>query len=198
MRRVLQKLRELMRQGHSIWVGLFASALIVSIALSLPGPKTCSGQEALKKWLPKLPKRRYVSDKHVVESLVESLKLRKRELARKEQELIAARRSLEELQQRLKAMMAKMQEQQDKIKALLKKAEAQKQARIDNLVSVYGTMNAKSAATALIELFKHDRLLVSTLIRSLDRRRAAAILDAITASSPEVAAEITRRVGRYR
>ena len=109
-----------------------------------------------------------------------------------------ARKSLEELEQRLKKQMAAIQKLQEETRQLLAQAEAKKQMRIDSLVSLYGTMSSQNAAAALLALFKKDEALVAAVFNALDKKRAAAILDAVTASSPTVAAEITRRIGRYR
>lgn len=185
------------------WAGPSIGLLIVLAALALLSASTCSGQnsvEGFKKWLRKGPEpteARYSSDKRAVESMLEALQLRQEELLKKEQEIETARKSLEELQERLKQQMASIKEMKDAVEELLKKAEAQKQERIDGLVSLYGTMNAQNAASALLELFAKDPSLVSAIFQALDKKRAATILDAITATSPSVAAEITMRVGKF-
>jgi len=185
------------------WAGPSIGLLIVLAALALLSASVCSGQnsvEGLKKWLHKGPaeptEAKYSSDKRAVESMLEALRLRQEELLKKEQEIETARKSLEELQERLKQQMASIKEMKDAAEELLKKAEAQKQERIDGLVSLYGTMNAQNAASALVELFAKDPSLVSAIFQALDKKRAASILDAITATSPSVAADITMRVGK--
>ncbi len=190
---------------RSSWAGLSLGVLlIVLVVLLLQSATVCSGQnsmDSIKKWLRKSPKptgARYSSDKRAVESMLEALRLREDELLKKEQEIQAERKSLEELQERLKQQMASIKEMKDAVEGLLKRAEAQKQERIDSLVSLYGTMNAQNAASALLALFKEDPSLVGVVFRFLDKKRAAIILDAITATSPSIAAEITMRVARYR
>jgi flagellar motility protein MotE (MotC chaperone) len=185
------------------WAGPSIGLLIVLAALALLSASICSGQnsvEGLKKWLHKSPQpteARYSPDKRAVESMLEALQLRQEELLKKEQEMETARKSLEELQERLKQQMASIKEMKDAVEELLKKAESQKQERIDGLVSLYGTMNSQNAASALLELFAKDPSLVSAIFQALDKKRAATILDAITATSPSVAAEITMRVGKF-
>ena len=190
---------------RSSWAGLsLCVLLIVVVVILLQSAAVGGGQNSVdgfKEWLRKSPKPtgvKYSSDKRAVESMLEALRLRQEELLEKEQEIEAARKSLEELQERLKKQMASIKEMKDAADELLKKAKSQQQERIDSLVSLYGTMNPQNAAAALMELFKKDQSLVATIFRSLNKKRAGIILDAITATSPSVSAEITMRVGRYR
>ncbi|MBN2209344.1 MAG: hypothetical protein JW759_08625 [Candidatus Coatesbacteria bacterium] len=186
------------------WAGPSIGLLVGLVALALLSASTCSGQnsvEGFKKWLLKGPAEptevRYSSDKRAVESMLEALQLRQEEVLKKEQEVETARQSLEELQERLKQQMASIKEMKDAVEELLKRAEAHKQERMDSLVSLYGTMNAQNAASALLELFTKDPSLVSAIFQALDKKRAATILDAITVTSPSVAADITMRVGKF-
>jgi len=190
---------------RSSWAGLSLGVLLIALViLLLQSATVCSGQNSMdsfKEWLRKSPKptgSRFSSDKRAVESMLEALRLREEDLSKKEQEIDAARKSLEELRERLKQQMASIKEMKAAVEELLKRAEAQKQERIDSLVSLYGTMNSQNAALALLELFKKDSSLVARIFQSLNKKRAAIILDAITATSPSIAAEITLRVGRYR
>ena len=186
---------------RSSWAGIL---LIVFMIFLIQSAGVCGSEnsvDSIKKWLRKGPKptgTMYSSDKRAVESMLEALRLREEELLKKEQELAAERKSLEELQERLKQQMASIKEAKDAVEELLKRAETQKQVRLDSLVSLYGTMNSQSAASALLELYKKDPPLVALVFQSLNKKRAAIILDAITAKSPSIAAEITMRVGRYR
>ena len=185
--------------GRTTCLGLVICLL--GALLCLEGGNLSIGQDALKKWLPKLSKEnttQYTTDKRIIEKMLAELKLREEEISRKEQELEAARKSLEELEASLRERMSEIRKLQEDTKQLLKKAEAEKEVRISSLVALCGTMTSQNAALMLLELFKKDKELVTAVFVSLDKKRAASILDEITTSSPQTAAEITRRVGRQR
>lgn len=187
--------------NQGVWIGLSALALLVALSLSLHRPAVCGvGEDGLKRLLQIAPKQSmsFSSDKRVVESMLETLRIREEELARREQELEASRLSLHELEQRLKEQMATIKKIKEETESLLKQAEAEKQTKIDSLVALYGTMNSQNSAAALLELFKEDKALVAAVFEALNKRRAASILDAITVASPKVAAEITMLIGRHR
>jgi len=191
--------------GRGLWVRLSLGVLIISLLMLFQSTSVCGstkpGVDKIKQWLhrgPKLTGATTSADKRAVESMLETLRLRQDELNRKEQELAEARKSLEELKTRLKKQMASIKEIRDSAEELLSKLEGKKQERIDSLVSLYGTMNAQNAASALLEVFKKDPSLVAALLQAMNKKRAAIILDGITAKSPDVAAEITVRVGKYR
>ncbi len=191
---------------RGFWVRLSLGVLIISLLMLFQGTSVCGdtkpGVDKIKQWLQKgRPKPTGVTssaDKRAVESMLETLRLRQEELDNKEQELAEARKSLDQLRAQLTKQMASIKEIKQSAEDLLTKLEAKKQERIDSLVSLYGTMNAQNAASALLEVFKKDPSLVATLFQAMNKKRAAIILDGITATSPEVTAEITMRVGKYR
>ncbi|HUT03948.1 MAG TPA: hypothetical protein VM163_08680 [bacterium] len=187
------------------WVRLSLVVLIVSLLMLFESASVCGdtrpGVDKIKQWLQRGPKPTGATssaDKRAVESMLETLRLRQEDLNKREQELAEARKSLEQLGAQLKKQMASIKQIKASAEELLTKLEAKKQERIDSLVSLYGTMNAQNAASALLEVFKKDPSLVAALFQALNKKRAAIILDGITATSPEVAAEITMWVGKYR
>ncbi|MCD6326249.1 hypothetical protein J7M28_01650 [bacterium] len=189
------------QRGQVFWTGLSVCALLVLLLVSFQNVSVCSGQEGLKKWLPKMPnlnKIQYTTDKRVVKSMLASLKLREEELNRKEQEIAESQKSLDHLKALLKERMAEIEKVRKDAEAMIAKAEAKKDMRIDNLVSVCGTMTSENAAAMFLELFKKDRELLTTVFAGLNKKRTAAILNEITVVSPSVAADISLSVGRLR
>ncbi len=186
---------------RSSCAGILLIFFIIFLTQSAGVCRSENSMDSIKKWLRKSPKQtgvKYSSDKRAVQSMLEALRLRKEEVLRKEQEIKVSHKSLMELQEQLKEQMTAIKEVEDAVKDLLKKAEAEKQGRLDSLVSLYGTMNSQNAASALLELYKKDAPLVSAIFQSLNKKRAAIILDAITAKSPSTTAEITMHIGRSR
>ncbi|MBN1593363.1 MAG: hypothetical protein JW941_08995 [Candidatus Coatesbacteria bacterium] len=181
--------------------GLLALLLTFVMVHSVGFCDNKSRLDSIKGWLKKGPKQtgiEYSSDKRAVEAMLQALRLREEELQKREMELEVSRKSLLELQEQLKEQMETIKKAQAEVKQLLSKADAEKQERLDSLISLYGTMNAQSAASALLELNDKDPELVAAVFQALNKKRAAIILDSITEKSPATAAEITMRIGRNR
>lgn len=127
-------------------------------------------------------------------SLVSQLGEQKQLLEKKAQELAERERQLNVLRQELAQEKSQIQEKAAASAQASGKKKIDKEGPSDSfkkLVKTYNGMEAETAALALVELLKRDRDTAIDLLIALQNRKAAQILDAVAATKPGVAAELS-------
>jgi flagellar motility protein MotE (MotC chaperone) len=69
-------------------------------------------------------------------------------------------------------------------------------AAFDRLLKAYEGMDPENAAAALAEIYKKERQVVVEVLLGMKPRQAAAVLDALAATAPSIAAELSLEVWR--
>ena len=118
--------------------------------------------------------------KERLQARAEDLSERERQLAVAQQELQAERKRLEELQKKVR---------QEKLEAQGRSAPS-----FDRLLKAYEGMEPENAASALAQLYERDREVVVDVLLGLRSRQAAAVLDAVAAGHPQIAADLSLEI----
>jgi flagellar motility protein MotE (MotC chaperone) len=130
--------------------------------------------------------------------LVAELQQQKQALDRRTGELAARERQLEALQRSLEADAAERTAGGAAGRGGSAGAAATPapRAAFDRLLKAYEGMDPENAAAALAEIYKKERQVVVEVLLGMKPRQAAAVLDALAATAPSIAAELSLEVWR--
>jgi len=132
--------------------------------------------------------------KAIYEKLIAELSEQKAALEKKAEEIIERERQLVVLQGELQAERKRIEALKASLSKQKQEWESLGKPNFDRLLKAYEGMDPDNAAGALAELYGKDRTVVVDLLLGLKSRQAALILDALAASHPAIAAELSLQI----
>ncbi|HHN75122.1 MAG TPA: hypothetical protein ENK10_07850 [Acidobacteria bacterium] len=130
----------------------------------------------------------------VYRNLVDELTRQKAVLERKAKELAERERQLEIVRAELLAEREAIDKQKKELAREREAFESEGAPNFGRLLKAYEGMDPENAASALAELYARDRDVVVDLLLGLKSRQAALILDALAATHPKIAAELSLQI----
>lgn len=127
-------------------------------------------------------------------ALIEDLTEQKSALESREADLTERERQFAVLKEELRREREAIEGLRDDVAGQRKKIEELRSPSFDRLLKAYEGMEPGNAASALVELYDRDRMVVVDLLLGLKPRQAAATLDALAAASPQIAADLSLEI----
>jgi flagellar motility protein MotE (MotC chaperone) len=185
--------------------GMLANGLLLIDALSLgwivpvteaqatAGP--ASGEEAGETEAPKHPAEQGPEiARATYRRLIDELSARKSGLEERAEELAERERQVEVVRQELATERTELEALREKVRKERQEAEGRSAPSFDRLLKAYEGMEPENAAAALSQLYQRDREVVVDVLLGLRSRQAAAVLDAVAAQHPQIAAELSLEI----
>jgi flagellar motility protein MotE (MotC chaperone) len=126
--------------------------------------------------------------------LIDELTEQKARLDARAEQLAERERQFTVLRQELIAERQRIEASGEQVAAERAALESMRSPSFDQLLKAYEGMEPENAASALTELYAKDRLVVVDLLLGIKARQAAGTLDALAASSPEIAADLSLEI----
>lgn len=129
-------------------------------------------------------------------ALIEELTTRRASLDERAERLAERERQFVVFREELEAERERIEKVREEIAAERTALEEMRSPSFEQLLKAYGGMDAENAASALVELYDKDRMVVVDLLLGLKARQAGATLDALAATNPQVAADLSFEIWR--